>query len=220
MKNALAGSIALVCAAVVTSGSAWATVVSVSDSSQHFTDGSHVTSGQLLTAHSGDPTPAPFNGVFIGSDSASNFSASWTMDFTPTSGTLTSADLDLGILDIDSAAAGSQVSLFSVNGVDLTSVFNNLSETAASPNSTYNVFDVSLTNALNGLAAGQATFVLDLQGPGLGTIGTSTFNGAGLDFATLNVTYTSGVVTPEPSYWPILGVLCGTALFVRSRRRA
>jgi hypothetical protein len=204
---------------------ATATTIKVSDSSQHFTDGQKVSTGALLAAHVGDSTPAPFNGAFIGSDvSGPNFAAAWSMTFATPSGPVSGADLLFGILDADSAAPGTQVSLFSVNGVDLTASLNALFDAPSGANvnngqnGTYNVYDVTLPAAVLPNLLGVASFTLDLQGPGLGILGSTTFDGAALDFATLTITSGSIAVAPEPGMLPVLTLIAaGALLFARFR---
>ena len=91
-------------------------------SSAGFTNGS--TNARVATWNTDTAgNPAPFNG-FIGSDTSSNFSASWTFDYSAISDTITSATLELGIYDIDSAAALDEVASYTEGSVDLTSLLN------------------------------------------------------------------------------------------------
>ena len=168
---------------------------------QHFTVGNTYTTGAFNTAVAGQP--APFN-TFCGSDTSSNCSASWTFDYTiPGGSTISGATLTLGILDIDSAAAGNQIASFTLDGTDnLTALMNTASEGlnsgAGAPNSQYDILTISIPSSdFTDLASGTATFALTLQGPGLGVLGTTTDNGAGLDFSTLDIA-TVATAAPEP----------------------
>jgi len=203
--------------ALMAQGAAADVAVTLGD--QDFTDGSTPTIGDFLTAGSGEP--APFSGVFSGGDAASNFSASWTFSYAPLS-TIVGASLKLGIVDHESAATGNQVASFKLNGVDLTSALNTLFESHGGASREYNIYDLVLPNSVfAALMTGTATFALDLQGPGLGLFGESTFNGAALDFSTLSITTqtttTNGTV-PEPA----TGALAAMAAvgLVALRRRA
>jgi hypothetical protein len=183
-----------------------------------FTDGTKVAVGTFNTAVGAQP--APFN-AYTGSDvgTGPDFSGSWTFSYSVPSGdTISSASLVLGILDIDSAATGNQVGSFILDGTDdLTSLLNVQSEAlnagAGSANSFYNVLTITIPTAdLSDLADGSATFALTLQGPGLGVLGNTTFNGAGLDFSTLNMEAMGPISpTPEPTTWVLF--LAGMACF-------
>lgn len=191
--------------------------------SQHFTPGNTVTSAAFVAAVSSQP--APFNG-FCGSNALANCSTAWTFMYPiPAGDTITAATLTLGILDIDSAAPGNQVGSFTLNGTDdLTALLNRVSEAADSGRMVYDVLSITIPGAdLTDLAGGSATFALTLSGPGLGVLGTTKFNGAGLDFSTLDITATpnsSGgggngggtTSTPEPETWTL--VLAGAVLLV------
>jgi PEP-CTERM motif len=188
---------------------AMADAISSDIGTQHFTSGNSVTTGAFLTAVAGQP--APFN-AFCGSDITSNCSTSWTFNYTvPVGDTITGATLTLGILDIDSAAAGSQIASFSLNGGDSLTTFlsaaaEGLNGGAGAPNSQYDVLTITIPAAfLVDLSGGTATFALALQGPGLGILGPTTFNGAGLDFSDLNITATPGTTVPEPATLMLLG---------------
>jgi len=210
---ALAGVAALLCCVQP----AWADDISTSIGTQNFTGGTKVSTTAFLTAVSGQP--APFN-AFCGSDITANCSASWTFNYTiPAGDTITCATLTLGILDIDSAATGNQIGSFTLDGTDdLTALLNSASEGLngglGAPNSQYDVLTISIPGTdFTDLGTGAATFALTLQGPGLGVIGNTAFNGAGLDFSTLDITATppssgggGGSPVPEPGTWALLGL--------------
>lgn len=177
--------------------------ISTSIGTQHFTDGTTgIKTAAFNTAVAGQAPP--FN-IFCGSDTASNCSASWTFNYTiPSGDTITAATFTLGILDIDSAAPGNQIASFTLDGSDnLTILLNAASEGVnggtGSPNNEYNVLSITIPGTdFTDLSSGTATFTLALQGPGLGIIGTTPDNGAGLDFSTLDITATPGSTPPVP----------------------
>lgn len=212
MGNAVFSTIGLACAMLAglsESGSRAAgadTVVTLGD--QDFEDGASVTTGAFLAASVGEP--APFQ-AFLGSDpNGPDFAGTWTFTYAPLPA-VSSASLALGIFDHDSAAAGNQVASFILDGLDLTAAMNTLFEAAGGVTSEYNVYVLSLPQAaLPALSDGSAAFALTLQGPGLGVLGLTAFNGAGLDFSTLTV-------VPEPSSVVLLAL---ASLAVTRRGRA
>jgi hypothetical protein len=192
-------------------------MIAVTLGDQDFTDGQFITTVPFNTASAGEP--APFDG-FKGSDISADFSESFTFNFAPD--TILSASLTFGIFDHDSSAVGDQVALFSLDGIVLTATLNALFNGSGGGDngflgSEYNVYTVVLgAPELAALADGAGTFALTLQGPGLGGFGNTTFNGAGLDFATLNLE-TPGPAVPEPSTWILLTL--GLAGIAWRRRR-
>ncbi len=134
--------------------------------------------------------PAPFDRS-RGSDSGAAFSEAWT--FAYAAGPVYSASITIGIADHDSAAAGNQVEKFSVDGIDLTFLLNTAFNAEGGTQDEYNVYTINIPSiAFADLADGLATFLLILQGPGLGgtpgsTSGTTPSNGAGLDYAMLSL---------------------------------
>ncbi len=209
------GAVLLFTLVLAQSNSAQADIIAQTLGHQAFPDGTKVALGPFQTAHAGDPFP--FDGTFSGSDTSStgpNFSESWTFSYGAPS-SITSATLALGILDSDSAATGNQVASFLLNGtIDLTVPLNAAFEANPSANSFVNDYTITLPNsAFSQLATGSATFALTLQGPGLGVLGQTTFNGAALDFSTLTITTQT---TPEPSS---IVLLCAGALVLAAYRR-
>jgi hypothetical protein len=170
--------------------------------------------------------PAPFNG-FNGSDTTTpDFSASWQFSYASIGATILSATLDLGIYDIDSAAAGNQVASYGQGANDLTSLLNAVSEAlhggTGAVNKEYDILSITLPNTgtlFADLAAGNPNFALALQGPGLGVVPTSN-NGAGIDFSRLTIVtqdVTPPPGTPEPAAWTLMGA--GAVVLAAMRRR-
>lgn len=115
--------------------------------------------------------PAPFD-LGLGNDVIGpNAAGTWTHTYGAIGDPILSATLDIGIEEHDSAAAGDQVSLFSVDGNILTATLNTLFNGSGGGDGEYNVYQVDLF-AL-GIAAdlldGTANVVLNLAGPGLQT---------------------------------------------------
>lgn len=170
----------------------------------NFTDGSFPDGANGFDAPSaGDP--APFD-IFRGSDFGTPFSESWTFTY-GTVPDITAASITLGIFDHDSQAPGSQISSFTVDGNNLTSILETAFESFGGSQNEYNVYAVTLPKLVfSDLEDGAATFSLTLQAPGLKEgLEFASGNGAGLDSATLNIE-----AVPEPS--SALGLLCFGAL--------
>jgi hypothetical protein len=180
---------------------------------QHYTDSQFIGGTAIWEVGSaGDVEPFL---TFKGGDFSASFSASWTFNFAP--GAVTSASTAFGIWDHDSAAPGSQVASFTVDGFDLTALLDAAFESAGGTQAENNIYSVVLpAAALALLSDGVANFSLTLQGSGLqGAPGTSlrttVNNGAGLDFATLTIE-----AIPEPASLLLFG--CGLAALAFARR--
>ena len=188
-------------------------LISLTLGKQHFVDGQKpVGPGTFDTAASGEP--APFN-AFIGSDpTGPNFSATWTYNYSPLS-SLNAASLTLGIVDGDSKAPHDTVALFTLDGIDLASSLNTVFKAHGGSLGEYDVYTLSLpTSVFPALESGDATFTLDLQGPGLGVLGPTPFLGAGLDFSTLRMDTT---VPEDPFTLVSAGILAGGWFCLRRR---
>lgn len=186
------------CAIALSSGTSEALTITLGD--QDFSDGQILDESAYLAASADDA--APFNAI-SGDDASSDFSATWTFSYSPVS--VQSASITLGIWDHDSQASGNQVASFTVDGIDLTSQLNTLFEGGTGWQTMYNVYSFTLPlGALSHLSDGEAVFNLDLKGPGYtGSYifpSPTTYNGAGMDFAALELT-----VVPEPASLLLIG---------------
>ncbi len=195
-------------------------VVSTDGASAGFADGSTNARVGTWNADTAGNT-APFNG-FIGSDTTANFSASWTFNYGAIADSITGATLELGIYDLDSAAALDEVASYIEGTTDLTALLNAASNArnggTGTKNNEYDILTINLPSTTFGdLATGTAHVSLDLQGPGLGVLGTTSFNGAGIDFSTLTISTQAVTVTPEPGTLLLLGG--GLAALIAGRRR-
>src|SRR5215469_15990351 len=177
-------------------------VFTLGSATPSFTDGQIVGAATFNAAVAGNA--APFNG-FIGSDvMGPNFSASWAYIYGAISN-ISAATLTIGIVDHDSAATGNQVASFTLGGVDLTSLLNTAFESHGGAISEYDIYTITLPGTtFAALAAGTPGLSLALQGPGLGVLGNTTFNGAGLDFSTLTITTGPVSTVPEPASLTLL----------------
>jgi hypothetical protein len=161
----------------------------------------------------------PFN-AFIGADpSGPNFSATWTFNYGAIADTISGATLEIGLLDGDSAAPGNQVASYSIGGIDLTSLLNTIMEASPGANSVEVYYTITLpSSTFSVLAGGSPTVSLTLQGPGLGVLGSTTFNGAALDFST--ITIDTVAANPLPAALPLFATgLGGLGLFSWRRKR-
>ncbi len=202
---------------------------SVGNTSSGLSDGSHPSSATVLAALTG---AAPFN-AFCGSDTgaaaSTNCSTSWNFTYTiPSGDTIIGATLTLGIWDIDSATAANQAPTLQVasylltGGDNLTALLNAVSEGlhggTGATNSEYDILTVTIpSTSFTQLATGAATISLALQAPGLGVLGNSPSNGAGLVFSTLEITVAEP--TPEPSYFALVPLALGGLALLRRRRQ-
>lgn len=180
----------------------------------HFSTGATVNTASFLGAVTGQP--APFDDIYGSDASGTDFSASWTFSFTPSAEPIAAAELSVGLWDGDFAGAGSQISAFTVDGVDILTLANAVFEAGPGTNNTYSLGVITLPPAVfTNLQDGSATVMLTLQGPGIGVLPAPTpSNGAGVDFAQLTVT-----AVPEPSAGVMLGVLAVTCGGMIRRRR-
>src|SRR3954468_8893807 len=210
MKTYLLSAI-LLASALSISPSVGAAVLTQTLGDQDFADGDAVGSGTFTGANGGDP--APFNTI-AGSDIfGPNFGVSWTFSGPPISN-VTSASILIGLYEGDSSASGDQVRTFTLNStIDLTASLNAAMNAKGGLSGHEDYYTVALpASALAQVATGQATFSLALQN-GLGLLGPTDFNGAGLAFSTLTV---NTQVVPEPAAWS-LSLLIGAGLLAARR---
>ena len=205
-------------------------ITSLGNTASGFANDSHQTSAAIVAALSG--SPAPFN-LPCGSDASANCSATWTFNYTvPVTETVSGATITLGIYDIDSAAPGDQVASYTLSGGDdLTAALNTLAEgingDTGSANSEFDIFTVTIpSTSFAVLDSGTAEFSLALQGPGLGALGDTTYNGAALIFSTLDLQTTpvssgggGGGNLPEPGTLALMLSAMGMVAAFGLRRR-
>ncbi|MEM9066099.1 MAG: hypothetical protein AAGB51_11480 [Planctomycetota bacterium] len=171
--------------------------LSITLGDRDFLDGEFPSGSQVTLASFDDP--APFDGPSGSDKSESAFEATWTFEFEP-SFTIDSASVRIGISDHDSATTGSQLALFEMDGVDLTSELDLLFETRGGRQLEYNIYTVDLSpSAIHQLVDGSATFTIELAGPNLSSEPSFDLlpgNAAALDFSTLTLVPAPGAVAP------------------------
>jgi hypothetical protein len=186
----------------------------------------------LVGAQGGQPAPFDMgygtDGLFAG-----NFMQGWTHNYAPIVDTILSATVRIGIADHDSAASGSQLGLFTLDGNPLTTELDALFEAGGGADTEYNVYSLALPGSIFAdLADGSMTAQLNLAGPGLVTPliplpgpnppTETTTNGAFLIFSTLEIE-TGVVPVPEPGTLLLMstfGILLGAKPLRRRRGRA
>ena len=125
---------------------------------------SAVTNNSTRPANTADASLNPSNGQ-SGTDSnlgfLGSYNGNWSFNYAPLMNAVTSASISFGIWESDVAAAGDQVSMFTINGVNLTSELNTvMSDTSggvtAGATSQYDIFTLNLPTAGDplGLQAG------------------------------------------------------------------
>lgn len=203
-------------AALVASTAVQATSYTLGE--QDFADGALVNGvTPFEAAQAGEPAPLD---LFIGSDFTAPVGSRF-LNFSVAPGTYAAASLTLGLWDIDSLSPGSQLLLFSVDGVDLTAELDALLESKGGRQSEASLYTLTLSGAaLAALDDGAVSFRIRVGGTGLkGTPGitgdVTEGNGYGIDFAQLDASLRT---LPLPGTAPLLlGALAALAL---RRRRA
>lgn len=160
---------------------------------------------------------SPFNIVHGEDNGVNNADFSFTFNYTPTTG-ITSASILLALYDVDSAASGNQIGLFTLNNtVNLTSALNALSEAAQGAQSEITYLNLTLPPAAFAqLETGTATFRVVFSAPSLTVLGEGTSNAGGIDFARLTFDTETVEAIPEPSSF-LLAAGGGLALLLRKR---
>ncbi|MCB1909714.1 MAG: PEP-CTERM sorting domain-containing protein [Rhodocyclaceae bacterium] len=216
-------------------GAAAVQTISLGNTNPGFPSGSTPAAPTVGAAQGGQPSPFDTS---YGSDILGfigDFSQTWTHSFAAIVDTIVSATLTIGIYDHDSAASGSQLANFTIDGVSFTTELDTLFEAGGgSGEGEYNEYTVTLGAAdFANLADGSVTIALALQGPGLvfdlfqNAITETSNNGASLLFSSL-VIETQEVTpppppptVPEPGSLALLGAgLAALAARHRSTRRA
>ena len=220
MRRKTLSAVPMLAVAMVYSSLANGAVISQMLGDADFTNGQTAIGTATFTgANAGDP--APFN-QFIGSDvSGPNFSASWTFTYGAIASTISSATLQIGLLDGDSVAAGNQVASYTIGGVDLTALLNTVMEATQGASGQENYYQITLPSTVFSLLAlGNPTVSLALQGPGHGVLGDTNFNGAGLDFSTITINTSDAVgATPLPTALPLFAAGLGGLGLLGWRRK-
>jgi hypothetical protein len=203
---------------------------SLGNTASGFSDGNKPAAFLVGGAQAGQP--APFNQSYGNDELGPNFSETWTHSFGAIADPILSASITIGIYEHDSAASGSQLSLFSVDSTDLTAELDAMFEALGDgEDGEYNEYSLALPGtAFAALADGSALVSLTLDGPGLVT---PLFplpgpnppeerdnNGANIIFSSLSITTRDAGVIPEPStlvIWSVLGAM--GLVFARRRRK-
>ena len=182
--------------------------------------------------------PAPFDKGY-GSDvlvSEGNFAQGWTHSYGAIVDPILSATITIGIADHDSAATGSQLALFTLDGISLTAALDAQFEASGgSEDGLYNEYlltldgsffvdlaDGSLIAQLDLQAPARVTPLFPLPGPNPPVDSVSGVNGAFLIFSTLEIE-TDVLSVPEPGtllLFSTFGILLGAKSLRRRRRRA
>ena len=198
---------------------------SLGNTAPGFNDGDTPDVSVVGSAQGGQPVPFDqgygTDGLFAG-----NFSQSWIFNYGSISDTILNASLTIGIYDHDSSASGSQLSLYGIDGADLTVTLDGLFEAGGgAADNQYNVYTIDLAaSSFSDLADGLATASLNLQGPGLvpnlfgGGFAETSTNGANLIFSTLTIETQDTQPVPEPGSL-VLASLGFLVLGIVRRRR-
>ncbi len=99
-------------------------------------------------------------------DSSPKSASLWTHAYGAIADTITSASIQIGIAQHESASPGSQLALFDLEGNDLTATLDALFEGFGGALNEYNVYSFALPGStFASLLDGTAMFTLTLQGP-------------------------------------------------------
>ena len=213
-------------AAITTIPSTAQAAVTISDAgTQVEVGGTPAADGQVVasSAWTGSTDPLPFD-VRSGFDDNTNFSVAWSQTYTAPGGSVESATLLLGLYDVDSLAAGNQIGLLTLNGIDLTAILNAIVESKPYDSLTYGLYEIALpSTTYAALLGGNLSFQLNLTGPGRVGDGMATTHNAGIiDFSRVTITTSTGTApaVPEPGTWAMMLLGFGTVgTMARTRRR-
>ncbi|HEX2748266.1 MAG TPA: hypothetical protein VHM91_09740 [Verrucomicrobiales bacterium] len=185
--------------------------VIVSIGTQHFGNGqTNIGSGTYNTAVAAQPSP--FNGFLGGDVAGPDFDATWIFTYSSVP-TVSGASLTIGLYDGDFATTGTQLSLLSIDGNNITGLASLIFEAGPGATNQYGVYEIALpASVYASLQDGSATIHMTLATGG-GILGPTSNNGAGIDFAILSVQ----VPEAGPGMLVCLG---GAALAARRRRCA
>lgn len=149
----------------------------------------------------------------------------WTFNYGPIADTILSAQISFGIWDVDSAASGSQLTSFNLDGSNATSSLDSLFEAESANNAEYSVFTLNLTNSqLANLADGLFDVTLDIGGNGLidalfpsPGVQESIGNGYRLIFSSLTIVTDDATTVPNPITEPhIIALFLMSLLSIRA----
>lgn len=204
---------------------------SIGNTASGLSDGD-IPDGFLLGGIQGGQTP-PFD-QSCGSDLFGNCSAAWSFSYGAIADPISSASLTLGIVDHDSAASGSQLSLYTLDGNSLTAALDAQFEAVGDGlDGMYNVYTIDLVGLFANLTDGSALISLALALPGLQTctlpfacpgetlpfVSETATNGANLIFSTLTIETQDITIPPVPIPAAAPLFLSAIAAFGLYRRR-
>lgn len=186
----------------------------------------------VFSAQSGQAEPA-FASVF-GNEHIENFSTTWQFGYSAFSDNVNSASLTIGIWDHDSNVVGDQVGSFLLNGLEFSNALNSTFNARGGTDNEFNVYTLDLMaltsnsaqSVIDTLKSGFLDISLNLQGQaattpfGGGAAQLTPFNGAGLIFANLSVSYSASTPNPDPIPEPAAFtlVVLGLVLLMRVKR--
>lgn len=207
-------------ALLVATATAHAQTASLGNTASGLADGDSPTILDLLAIQGGQPAPfdAGIGSELFGPDLDATFTFTYVAPVNP----ILSATLELGIFDHDSAAAGSQLLLFEVGGIDVTALMNAQFEASGGGDNEYNVYAIDLpASVFADFADGSTEVTITLQAPGQQTSIFAPFdvtetngNAGHLIYSTLDIV---APAVPTPAALP-----AGLAamLLLAARRRA